>query len=262
MLVPAIPFNLATKGQSMIGRWQALFILFATILPMVGCKTWNPTAPSGSKEAPLAASVAKTEVSPKVKACLVTAQTLHQEGHYREAALLLERARAEAPNAHDYSRELAVLYDELGITDKAEHEFTLALAKAPNDADLHNDFGFFYLQRSDHVRAEQQFRKALQIAPQHQRAQTNLARSLFKQNRLEEAYATYEQAVGAANAHHNMGVLFSQAGQDHQARMAFQEAIAADPKLDMSREFLASLDNLPEIANQQRSRLSGGNQLR
>ncbi|WDI42520.1 tetratricopeptide repeat protein [Bremerella sp. P1] len=246
----------------MIGRWQTLFVLFATILPMVGCKTWNPTATSGSQEAPLAVSVAKNEVSPKVKACLVTAQTLHQEGHYRESALLLERARAEAPNAHDYSRQLAVLYDELGISDKAEHEFILALAKTPNDADLHNDFGFFYLQRSDHVRAEQQFRKALQIAPEHQRAKSNLARSLFKQNRLEEAYATYEQAVGAANAHHNMGVLFSQAGRDHEARMAFQEAIAADPKLDMSREFLASLDNLPEIANRQRTRSSGGNQLR
>ncbi|WP_158261288.1 MULTISPECIES: tetratricopeptide repeat protein [Pirellulaceae] len=244
----------------MIWRWQTLFFLVTVTLPMAGCKTWNPTKLTDSHETPLVASATKTPVSPKVKACLVTAQTLHQEGHYREAALLLERARAEAPNAHDYSRQLAVLYDELGVSDKAENEFAIALDKTPNDANLHNDFGFFFLERGDNTRAEQQFRKALEIAPQHQLAQSNLARTLFKQNRLEEAYATYENALGTANAHHNMGVLFSQAGRDHEARMAFQEAIKADPKLDVSREFLASLDNLPEIANRQRS--NGTTQLR
>jgi len=240
----------------MIWRWQTLFILATVLLPMAGCKTWNPTASTDSLETPIAAPTSKVSVSPKVKACLVTAQTLHQEGHYREAALLLERARAEAPDAHDYSPQLAVLYDDLGVSDKAEHEFTLALTKTPNDPDLHNDFGYFYLQRGDNIRAEQQFRKALKIAPKHQKAQTNLARALFKQNRLEEAYATYEQAVGPAVAHHNMGVLFSQESRDHEARMAFQEAIEVNPKLEMSHEFLAGLDNLPAIANRQRANVT------
>ncbi len=232
----------------MIRSCQVLFLVSIVFVTLVGCKTWSPKSPSlESGNAVNLAKPASTK-NPKVKACLVTAQTLHQEGHFREAALLLERARAEDPQAHDYSRQLAILYDELGISDKAESEFTIALSKSPNDPDLHNDFGFFYLQRGKLERAEGEFRQALEISPSHPQAQTNLARALFKQNRLEEAYATYENAVGPAVAHHNMGVLFSQENRDHEARLAFQEALSVDPKQDMSRKFLNGLDHLPALA--------------
>ncbi|WP_158265405.1 tetratricopeptide repeat protein [Blastopirellula marina] len=233
----------------------ALIILIATslLLPMPGCQSWNPLPSADDSPDKAGASSDKTSGSQAAKACIVTAQELHQEGHYVEAAKLLEKARSEQPNGYDYARHLAVLYDELGMTNEAENEFRTALANHPKDADLQNDFGYYCFRIGDDARAEQQFRKALELNPKHQHAQTNLARTLFRQNRLEEAHAAFVQAVGPAIAHQNMGVLLAQAGRDDQARMAFEDALQLDPNLDTSREFLAGLDHLPQLAAQQRS---------
>lgn len=218
--------------------------LVLALLASCGCKTWGsatslmPSLPKSLVESP------SDPQDKRAEACIVTAQTLHQEGHYLEAAKLLEKAQAESPQRYDYARHLAVLYDELHMPEEAEQAFHAALAKHPNDADLRNDFGYFYFRQGNNTQAEQEFRAALAIAPTHQHAQTNLARTLFRQNRLEEAHRAFAKVVGPAAAHQNMGVLLAQEGRDVEARQAFQEALKANPNLENSREFLAGLDRV------------------
>jgi len=182
----------------------------------------------------------QNELSPEqaAEACIVTAEELERAGHRREAVAMYQRARQHAPEQIDYSRRLAVLYDQLGNAAKARAEYRAAIQRNPKNADLLNDGGYFHLRQGDLPAAESSFRKAIEQAPTHERAWTNLGIALARQGRYEEAYDSFARVVGPAAAHSNVGAIMAKQGHIQQAQAAFQQALALNPNLQQPQAFL------------------------
>lgn len=183
----------------------------------------------------------QNELSPEqaAEACIVTANELERAGHRREAVAMYQRARQHDPEQIDYSRRLAVLYDQMGNATKARAEYRAAIQRDPKNADLLNDVGYFHLRQGDLPAAESSFRKAIEQAPTHERAWTNLGIALARQGRYEEAHDSFARVVGPAAAHSNVGAIMAKQGHFHQAQAAFQQALALNPNLQQPRAFLA-----------------------
>jgi Flp pilus assembly protein TadD len=179
------------------------------------------------------------------EACRTTADMLAQHGHLEAAVGLYQRARQLNDKQSKVARQLAVLYDQLQMDDKALIEYRRALDEHPKDAELWNDLGYFYLSRGDANRAEGWFRQALQIHPKHQKCQGNLAIALAEQSRYEEAFTVFESLVGPAAAHSNLGVVMARQGKTREAIQSFRKALELDGTLEPARSTLAHLERTP-----------------
>ncbi len=85
------------------------------------------------------------------------------------------------------------------------------------------------MESGDHVEAEVQFRHALALDPTNENAAVNLGLLLAKQRRYDAALAVLIPAVGESAAHHNIGVVAIDGGDEVTAKAAF--ARAARPAL-------------------------------
>jgi Tfp pilus assembly protein PilF len=177
------------------------------------------------------------------QACLAAAEQLAAQGHAREASQLYAKARTLDPQATDYARRLAPLYDLLGDNARAGAEFRAAVAAAPNDPDLLNDAGCFHDRLGDFATAEQLLRQALALDPTHQRAAVNLGITLAHQGRLQEAFDTFAGVVGPAAAHYNVGMLLAKQARQEEARAALNNSLSLQPDLPQAR---IALDYLQE----------------
>ena len=222
------------------------------VLATCGCTTWAPHLPSWDslKSSPKSSPAKKipdgsSDLSAEESAvlCLKTAEQMAQGGDLLGAASFYEQARRLDPNAIDYSRRLASLYDQLDSSEQAKKEYQKAVEQDPTDADLLNDFGVFFLRREQWAESEVWFRKSLTVQPQHERATVNLAISLGMQNQLKESYDLFQRSVGAAAANSNLGVLLARQGRNEEARNHFQQAITLDPSLTSARTQLAQLSD-------------------
>jgi Flp pilus assembly protein TadD len=190
----------APKPQ--ITSWALALLIVANC----GCSILSNTASSEHT-----ASVGDPKVSAEFT--LALAQQHEQAGRLRDAVVLYERARQQDESLPRISRRLAVLYDQTGEPDKALSEFRAALQLSPRDSDLLNDFGYFQLGRGKFADAEQLLRKSLAANPRNDRARMNLAVTLTRQGRFEEARAMFSQVVGPAAADRNVIAVLSSAGE-------------------------------------------------
>jgi Tfp pilus assembly protein PilF len=177
-----------------------------------------------------------------VKACIVTAEQLEQQGHDREAALLYEKARAQDPGAIDYSRRLAVLYDREQEFSKAMTEYRLALQTAPRNPDVLNDFGYFHFRQGNLNGAEDLLRRAVTIDDNHEQARTNLGVVLAHQGRYEESFQVFAGVVGVAAAHANLGAILAKQGEVDRAKWHLNQALTMNPALKPQKALLAYLE--------------------
>jgi Tfp pilus assembly protein PilF len=180
------------------------------------------------------------------RVCIVTAEGLEKEGHVREAILLYEKARATDPQAIDYARRLAVLYDLQQQPREALAEYRKALDAAPRDPDLLNDFAYFQYRQGQLSVAEDLLRQAIQLNAQHESAWTNLGIVLAQQRRYGESFQAFSQAVGAAAAHANLGAVLLKQGENEKARHELNQAVTLDPTLRQPQALLAYLDQKQE----------------
>ncbi|PQO43859.1 tetratricopeptide repeat protein [Blastopirellula marina] len=206
---------------------HAVLTLSALALFSVGCSSIPLKSPFGGKPT---TSLGESTLPPQdaAKVCVSTAKQLHERGDLAQAAAMLERGRALAPKGYDYSRHLASLYSDLDAA-KAETEYQASLAQSPSDADLWNDYGYFQYRQNRFADAEKSYARALELDPQHEKANMNLAVNLVSQNRLPEAFTRFENSVGPAAAHQNIGVLLAKQGRRDEARVAFGNALQITP---------------------------------
>jgi Tfp pilus assembly protein PilF len=213
----------------------------------LGCATLSAPRWLGGGSAPESTeALTAADQLPKsqtVQACLATADQLSAQGHVREAALLLEKAQRLDPQAAEYPKRLAGLYDLQGDPVRATAEFRRALAASPGDAQLLNDFGCLLDRQGNHDEAEGHLRRAVELEPQNQRAITNLAICVARQGRHQEAFDLFASVVGPAAAHTNVGMLLARGGRTTEAQAAFRNALAIDPtqrQASMAMEYLAA----------------------
>ena len=125
--------------------------------------------------------------------------------------------------------------------------------------------------------AEINYRRALERDSLDFRGQYNLANSLYRQHKYDDAARHFDQALQypeisdlqRAKAHHNKGNSFLKAGLENreqgmqlfqQAVNSYQEALKLDPKNNDSRYNLAYARRLLQQAQQQQQQQQGGGQ--
>jgi len=230
-----------------------LAVFLACLAGAAGCQLWpgkESPGPKGlfagrhSRPAEVDSSrIAGGDLAPaeSAQACRVTADKLAQQGHLREAIMLLERARSASEEPTD-ARKLAVLYDRSGQPGKAEARFRAALKRQPNNADLLADYGFYLYRRQQHERAEQVLRRALAIDNSHRRAWTNLGMTLARQAKYEESHAAFSKVVSPGQAYANVGAIMAQAGRRDLAQRTLRRALHLEPQLPQAVALLNHLD--------------------
>jgi tetratricopeptide (TPR) repeat protein len=115
---------------------------------------------------------------------------------------------------------------------------------APADADEAASEGAA-LEAVDAGAALRAYARAIEADPSRIDARINLGRLLHEQGRLEEALATYRDALAAgaddALLHYNLGVLLDDMGRKPEAREAYEAALRRDPAMADAHYNLALL---------------------
>jgi tetratricopeptide (TPR) repeat protein len=177
--------------------------------------------------------------------CLAAAEEMAKSGQDVEAAVYYEKARSLNPRLKEVCRQLAVLYDRIGETQRAKQEYQKALALNPKDAELHNDLGYSCYTRGHWAEAEKHLRKSVALDPTFKCAWINLGLALGQQKRYDEALQAFARAVTPAQAQSNLAFVYSTQGKRDEARKAYDEALRLDPDLAVSRAAMAKLDSPP-----------------
>ena len=230
--------------------WPARIAILLLILPSwiscLGCVSGLTTSSLAkanllSSLNPLSAGSGELTAEQSAKACLTTAHELDRQDHLAEAIALYERARSMNPGLESVSRRLAVLYARTNQAAKARAEFDRAIMETPKDVSLRNDAAYFYLQSGDLANAEVQIQESLQMEAANAKAKMHLALLRAKQDRLDESFELFEQVVGPAEAHSNLGVILAKEGRSEEAIEHLDRARELDPKLPVPAAFLSRL---------------------
>lgn len=226
------------------GRRQVVALILCCI-SCLGCAsgltTSSPSRTNILSSLKTTAAAEDGELTPEQSAqtCLRTAIEMDGQDHLSEAIALYERAISMNAGLKGVSRRLAVLYARTNQSDKARAEFEKSLVETPKDASLHCDAGYFFLQSGDFGKAENHIAEALRLEPTHAKAKMHLAMLWAKQDRFEESFELFEQVVGPAEAHSNLGVILAKEGRSEEALEHLTRARELDPKLPVPAAFLS-----------------------
>jgi Flp pilus assembly protein TadD len=211
-----------------------------TLLLLPACDSTQP------KTQPGALPIARTDVEPRLNASTYVAHgnLLEQQGNLEQAIVQYQEALKLTPDLLAARNRLGIVLNRLGRNDEATAEFRIALAKQPHAAHLHNNLGFSLYLEGKLVEAEQEFARAVELQPAFRRAHMNRGLALGKLGRFEEARAAFLLACDAADAHYNIAILQSDAGQFANAARSLEQALTANPNFTAAREQLRVIARL------------------
>lgn len=227
--------------------YSSVAIFLIALTATTGCASMGlkkpaiPAAPVVSKASP--EKLDELPTSQTVQLCLTTAGELVQEGHLSEAIQLYQKARSLDPEAVDYSRILAALYDGQGEYSKAIDEYRLAIQKLPGDANLLNDYGCLHKRHGNFVEAELHLRQAVALDATNDRAKTNLAIALAQQMKYQEAFDLFAAVSGPAAAHSNIGMIKARQGKTEEAKTALRTALSMNANNPPAHAMLTYLES-------------------
>ena len=118
------------------------------------------------------------------------------------------------------------------------------IEKHPGDAALHDDVALLYLELGKSDKAIEHFKRALSLKPESAAAHYNLGTALTVARRLDEAATAYRDALridpSYANAHNNLGnVLLAQKKYD-EGIAEFAEVVRLQPGSEVAKRNLAA----------------------
>jgi tetratricopeptide (TPR) repeat protein len=149
-------------------------------------------------------------------------------------------------------RDLEVLSRDFRAKVAAEDVkgYETEIEKRPADAGLHDDVALLYMELGMSDRAIAHFTSALALKPQSPAAHYNLGTAFTVARRLDEAAAEYLAALrldpSYANAHNNLGnVLLAQKKYD-EAIAEFAEVVKLQPDSAAAKQNLAAAKALAE----------------
>ena len=130
-----------------------------------------------------------------------------------------------------------VTHTQIGYWRDSITLFTHTLEVTRNNGIAENDLGSAYLEKGQLQLAEPHFRAAIRIIPELGSAHYNLAVTLHRQNRLDEAVREYREAIRrssdpieAAQAHNNLGILYLTSQNNPEAMKELSAAISLNPQ--------------------------------
>jgi Flp pilus assembly protein TadD len=126
---------------------------------------------------------------------------------------------------------------------EAERHYRAALQAKPN-AETYNGLGFVLWRQGRLDEAVAQFQEAIRADPAYAGAYNNLAAILVEQGKLEEAAFYYRRLVRhhpSAAAHNQLGAVLMRLGEMGEARGELQKALEMDPGHSDARRNLEAL---------------------
>lgn len=151
---------------------------------------------------------------------------------------------SSGPSAADLAKaaELKKIFEDGVAASKAnDHDaaiakFTEASTLMPTCYDCFYNIGYAQLQKKDEKAAEAAWMKALEVKPDYTEALNALATLYNNQKRFDEASAMGAKAAaaggasgGSADAVYNQGIILWNQGKIAEAKVKFEEALAANP---------------------------------
>jgi tetratricopeptide (TPR) repeat protein len=167
----------------------------------------------------------------------------HQRGNLERASGLYQAALAEDPDHPDALYLLGLIAIQQGHPRQAVLLIGRAAELRPGDAVIHANLGEAYRALGETDRTIECCRTALRLDPDHPDVHLNLALALVSMGELEPAIGHYRAVIrlkpGFAAAHHGLGKVFQTLGQLDEAKDCFLEATRLDPDQAASHASLA-----------------------
>jgi tetratricopeptide (TPR) repeat protein len=191
----------ATASQPQTSRVQATGPAAATSSAQAGSSAATSrsatsrtasTTTSGPAE-----SLRRMEAQGTIAWCRRTAlELLRKQQKCQQALDLARRYAAAEPNEPEYLNTQATCLMELGRTDEAIAVLEAAVAALPAESGLKNNLGYNYAEKGINLpKAEQLVREALSSSPEEPAYMDSLGWVFYKQGRLSETAAVFEQML-------------------------------------------------------------------
>lgn len=172
---------------------------------------------------------------------IIAAEQMTKHGYWNEAVELYLDAESMAPKKPKLDVQLAPALAGAGRYPESIERYRHLVKEDAESADLANNFAFTLMESGDLVTAEKEFLRALTLDPTSENASVNLGLLLARQQRNDEALAVLIPAIGEAAAHHNLGVIAIDAGDEHAARKHFVMAGSLPSTPRATKEFIAAI---------------------
>ena len=158
-------------------------------------------------------------------------EALQRLGALDAAVDAFQRALAARPDSQKAANNLILTLVQAGRGPEALQQARAFIAASPDDPDRYFTLG---LAQSEQNLGEaiKTFRRVLDRAPRHTLARYNLALALQRADRLPEAIAELDRAIGIEprpEAYYTLGVIYWHQGNLDRAIAALTDAVAAQP---------------------------------
>jgi Flp pilus assembly protein TadD len=174
---------------------------------------------------------------------IIAADQMTTHGYWSEAVDLYLQAESMALRKPKLDAQLAPALAGAGQFSESIRRYRLLIKNDPKNAALVSNLAYTMMESGDPVSAEAEFRRALTIDPQYENAAVNLGLLLARQRRCEEALALLAPAIGESAAHHNLGVIAIDCGDEATAQQEFSLAASLPRASLTTSDFLAALSD-------------------
>lgn len=215
-----------------------------TALPQIKRPSAESKPPKASSDSPMSQlGVALPAMKPgddrELK--IIAADQMTKHGYWSEAVDLYLQAESMAPKKPKLDAQLAPALAGAGQFPESIQRYRRLIKDDPKNTALVSNLAFTIMESGDQVTAEAEFRHALTIDPHYENASVNLGLLLARQRRHEEALALLVPAIGESAAHHNLGVIAIDCGDEATAWQEFSHAASLPSAPKATQNFLAAL---------------------
>ena len=208
-----------------------VFAVVATTMLANGCATQGiPLAKKSS-----------SQKNSQPQANFSVARAHEHEGNLVPALEMYESLYETNHDDAQVCHRLGVVKLRMGAVDEGVTYLMEANSLEPNNGQILSDLGYAYIMHGDFESAEDYLREALNRNPDDLRSVNNLAMAVGYQGRMDECFSLYRNAVGQAEAHANVGYIYSQRGETEQAIRHYSKALDLDPNLRSAGEALVQI---------------------
>jgi tetratricopeptide (TPR) repeat protein len=153
--------------------------------------------------------------------------------HMTEEAVGYETMIRGDPSSVSLHNDVALLYAELGETEKAVAHFETALRLDPDSPPAHFNLGTALSSMGKVAEAIQHYQHALRLRPEYGAAHNNLAQAWLAEGNLERAEHHFREAArvdpDAAGPYYNLGIIARARRNMSEARDRFRHAVGLQP---------------------------------
>jgi len=164
----------------------------------------------------------------------MSADVLAAVGDRKQAILVLEDAARRVPKHREVPLDLAILYDEEKLDDKAERLLKDVIEREPENHRALNHLGYFYAERGKNLQeAVSLIQAALKAEPENWAYLDSLGWAYFKLGRQPEALEKLQEAIRIHDGpvlREHLGSVYRATGDKKEAREQWLRALELDPE--------------------------------